>query len=344
MLRLHPPKHSVPDNFWHTLMIGAVASLFVWQTGQQVISLFTTEGTLYAHEKVLLAGEGQPFETWLLSFAPESYRLLWGRGLSCLGWAVALLQIVRSLKPQYGFVGTLPSVILLLTIPGLSAFMCGAGSGSWALVFFLKAYFTLIGHETKAPLIRGGIYAGLAVLLHPIWVLPVLGMLLGCREVFRYRLKWVSIALGGSLFVGGLMLLLTEQGGAWMMAGPGGGAVLPGGWGALINRYLLLGIGLVLMLVYGSKRRGVGWWSLVCCLPLILLEPLLASGLSGVLLPIWVFVAVGITKLPGLMDLQFPRAYQSVLLCQLLLWVPVYTGSQPLDLYAPIPSVERPAP
>lgn len=344
MLRLHPPSHSVPDNFWHTLLIGAVASLFVWQTGQQVSQLFTSKEILYVHEYILLAGKGQPFETWLLSFTPEAYRLLWGRGLSCLGWAVALLQIVRSLKPQYGFVGTLPSMILLLTLPGLSAFMCGAGSGSWALVFFLKAYFTIIGHETKAPLIRGGICAALAVLLHPIWMLPVLGILLGCREVFRYRLKWVSIALGGTLLVGGLLLLLTEQGGAWMMAGPAGDTVLPRGRGALLNRYLLLWVSLLLMLVYGSKRRGVGWWSLICCLPLVLLEPLLASGLSGGLLPIWVFVAVGITKLPGLMDVPFPRAYQSILLCQLLLWVPVYIGTQPLDIYAPIPSVETPAP
>lgn len=343
MLRLYPPSHSVPDNFWHTLLIGGVAGLFMWQSGQQAALLFGYDSAKYAHEQLLMAGQGQPWETWLLSFSPEEYRLLWGRGFSCIGWVYALMQIVRFLKPQNGFVGSVPTVIVLFTFPGLSAYMCGAGSGSWALVFFLKAFFTINGHETKAPLIRGGIYAGLAVLLQPIWFLPVCGMLLGCWEVFRYRLKWVGTALAATLLAGGLWLMLTPQGPGWLIPGPGAGKTLSATWETLLNRYLLLSVFLVLILAYGAKRRGIGWWSLVSCLPLLLLQPLLAAGPERVLFPLLIFVAVGLPKLPGLMDISFPRAYQSILLCQLLLWVPVYIGTQPLSLYAPI-AVESPAP
>ena len=345
MLRLYPPSHSVPDNFWHTLMFGLVAALFMWQSGQQVARLFENNAALYVHEQVLMAGEGHPLETWLLSFSPEDARLLWGRGLSCIGWFYVLFQLVRFLKPQNGFVGTVPTVIVLFTFPGLSAYMCAAGSGSWALVFFLKAFFTINSHETKTPLIRGGIYAGLAVLLHPIWFLPVLGILVGCWEVFRYRLKWVGTAFAGALMVGGLMLLLIQHGGAWLMPGPTSEKALSVDWGGVLNRYFLLAAFLILILAYGSKRRGIGWWSLVCCLPLLFLQPLLASGPEMVLFPILIFVAVGIPKLPGLLDIPFPRAYQSILLCQLLLWVPVYMGTQPLSLYAPVTvNAEIPAP
>lgn len=345
MLRLHPPAHSVPDNFWHTLMLGAVASFFVWHTGQQVADLFMTDSLHYPHEQVLLSGQGMPLEHWLLGFAPEETRLIWGRSFSSLGWLLALWQIIRGLKPQHGFVGTLPSLILMLTLPGLSAFMCGAGSGSWALVFFLKAFFTINKHETRVPMIRGGSYAGVAVLISPFWFLPVLGILLGCWELFRHRLKWVGAGLGGCLATGTLVLLLSGQGLGWLLPGPGSHSLLPGGWINLLHRHLLLAASLVLILVYGSKRRGLGWWSLVSCLPLLILQPLLAAGPPIVLLPLWVFVAVGVTKLPGLMDVPFPRAYQSVLLCQLLLWMPMYTPQPAPGPYQPsVPDLERPAP
>ncbi|MGA0368722.1 MAG: hypothetical protein ACO3N7_04660, partial [Kiritimatiellia bacterium] len=110
-------------------------------------------------------------------------------------------------------------------------------------------------------------------------------------------------------------------------------------WSELFFRHLLLTLNPLLLMVYGRNRRGLGWWTLLFSLGLVLAAPLIRQELAAACLPLCVFSAIGMVKLPNLLDLRFPRAYQSVLLCQLLLWMPVWLGNRPLFLFSP-PSPE----
>ncbi len=338
MLRLNPPVHSVPDNFWHTVFIGLVASFFVWQTGQQLIELLLTDGPVTAVEQGLLEGEGHPVQLWISSLAGEGDPLLWNRVLALSGWLFSLGLIIKSIKQQSGFVGSLPSWLLLFTFPGFSAWMSSAGSGSWGIYFFLKAFYTVNGNETKAPLIRGGVLAALAVLIHPIWMLPSLGVMAGCWEAFRYRLKWVASGFA-ALWVPGVMLflLLVPDGLGYLLPGPAASRLTDLPMGELALRHILLVVIFILLVVYGALRRGVGWWTLVLSLPLLMAEPFLASGTETVLIPLLVFASIGLAKLPVVLDVRFPRMYQTVLLCQFLLWMPVYLDLRPIYLYPLLP-------
>ncbi|WFB35460.1 hypothetical protein P3T73_14980 [Kiritimatiellota bacterium B12222] len=343
-LRLHPPAHSVPDNVWHTLWISIFASWFVWQTGEDLIELFTGSLPVTFFELRLLQGEGSAFQTWLNAFGGEDYPLLPGRILALVGWFLALAQVIRFLKPHNGFVGSLPSLLILFTLPGFSVWMSAAGSASWSVYFFIKGFEAISHNETKVPIIRGGVFVGIALLLHGIWLLPIIGLLMGCWEVFRYRLNWAVIGMVAVVLPLGLVLVVFDPDALARMI-PGGslqGELGFGGWGGLFSRYLLLVVSLLLLLVYGARRRGAGWWSLAFTMPLLVLEPLLASGPETVLLPLWIFVALGLSKVPTLLDVRFPRAYQSVVLCQLLLWAPAYLGTQPLKIYPPVtPDIEQ---
>ena len=341
MIRLHPPQHSVPDNIWHTLLISAISAFFVFQTGQQIIELYLNDLPVTHVEQQLLQGEGTPFQIWLTSFAQEDApSLLWNRVLAGCGWMFALAVIMRSLKASSSFVESLPSLILLFAFPGLSVRMCSSGSGSLAVCFFLLAFFSISANESKFPLLRGGGMAAIAVWMDPVWILPSLGLLVGCWEGFRSRLKWVAIGFGSAILAGLLLsFLLSSFGFSFLHVG----SATPGGstwsWGGLFNRYLLLILNLILLLVYGSRRRGIGWWTLVWSVPLLFLNSVFHVDIALLCIPLWIFSAVGLAKLPLLLDLRFPRAYQSILLCQLLLWMPVYLGNRPLHLY-PVFSTE----
>ncbi|MDF3129596.1 hypothetical protein P0Y35_10360 [Kiritimatiellaeota bacterium B1221] len=338
MLRLNPPVHSVPDNFWYTILISMVASFFIWQTGQELVELILMKGPVTLIEQRLLEEEGHPIQLWIVSLAGEGNPLLWNRILALSGWIFTLGLILKSIKQQSGFVGGLPSVLLLFVFPGFSAWMSSAGSGSWGIYFFLKGFYMVTGNETKAPLIRGGVLVALAVLIHPIWILPSLGVFVGCWEAFRYRLKWVATGFAAMWVPGLLLFLLLAADGlgyVWMGPASASGMTLP--WGELLIRHMFLAVILLLLVVYGALRRGVGWWTLVLSLPLLMLEPFLASGMETAMIPLWVFTAIGLAKLPVVLDIRFPRMYQTVLLCQLLLWMPVMLDLRPIYLYPLLP-------
>lgn len=334
MIRLKPPVHSVPDNVWHTLLIAFVASFFLWVTGQKMIELVLVDGPVNLLEQKLLDGEGHPLQRWLSSFEWESSPLLWNRIFSFTGWMLALGHIFRFLKKSSGFVGSLPALIILLTLPGLSVYMCSAGSGSWGVYLFLKAFTLISETETSRDLVRGGLYAGIAVLLAPVWFLPSVGLIVGSWEIFRARFKWVAAGFLAAGLTGGLLFFfLSSNGLEYLFAGPAVSNERNAGWMPFLSRYLFLVTGLVLLLVYGARRRGVGWWTLIFCLPFLVLEPRLASGYAELLIPFWVLVSVGLNKIAIILDIRFPRAYQSIFLCQLLLWLPAYLGLQAFYIY-----------
>lgn len=338
MLKLHPPVHSVPENFWHTLLVGTVAAVFVWKTGQDMIQLFLSGSPVTGLEQGLLDGRGSPVQRWILSRAPGAHPLLWNRFYSFTGWVFSLTLILCILKKPSGLMGALPGWLLLFTLPGFSVWMSSSGAASWGCFFFLSAYTLVNEHEKKVPLIRGGVMAALAVLVHPVWILPSLGLLAGCLEAFRNRLKWVAGGFLAAGFAGGgLLLLLVPGDGNWLWAGASHASPAGISLYAFVNRYLLLVINVMLLLRYGAARRGLGWWSLAGSLPTLIVAPLLESGLEILLIPFWLFSVIGWVKLPFLLDVRFPRLYLSVLLCQLLLWLPAYLGTRPLFLYPPIP-------
>jgi len=335
MLRLSKPIHSVPDNFWHTLLILCVSAFFMWQTGQALIELFMVDGPVNHMEQKILEGAGHPFQLWLSSLELEEYPLLFNRIFSFAGWMFTLGFIIRILKRSQGFVGSLPSFMLLFALPGFSVFMCSAGSGSWAIYFFLKAFATVSENKTRGPLIRGGVFAAIATLFSPIWFLPSIGLLAGGWEIFRLRVKWVALGFVVTGFIGLLLFLIVSQEGlGYLLMGPAGTETTTIPWPSLLHRYLFLFSALFLLLAYGARRRGIGWWSLVLCLPLFLVSPLLDSTPGTLFIPLWTFICLGLAKLPVVVDVRFPRAYQSLLLCQLLLWLPAYLGFQPLYLYS----------
>lgn len=338
MLRLKPHSHSLPDNVWHTALIAMVSTFFVWQSGQQIISMFLSEVPVTPLEQRLADGDAHPLHRALFSLSLEDFPFLWNRIFSTLGWIFSLGLVIRLLKPSSGFVGALPAWILLFTLPGFSLWMCAAGSPSWGVYFFLKAFLLLTTSETRVPLIRGGAFAAGAVLIHPVWFLPALGLLAGSWELFRVRVKWIAGGFGAALLTGGLLFLIFRSGGEGLLIpGPAFSDPVDLLRASFVMRYLILLVTLLLLLAYGSMRRGLGWWSLALSLPLLVLQPLLQSGWDAVLVPFWVFASVGLVRLPPLLNVPFPRVYQTVLLCQLCCWLPVYLDQQPLILYPWIP-------
>ncbi|MGA0334498.1 MAG: hypothetical protein ACO3NW_11155, partial [Kiritimatiellia bacterium] len=87
MLRLHPPPHSVPDNFWHTLLILSVSAFFVWLTGLQLAETLGAAHALTAREMQLAEGAGPAILQGLFSMLEESsHPFLLIRLLSLSGW------------------------------------------------------------------------------------------------------------------------------------------------------------------------------------------------------------------------------------------------------------------
>jgi hypothetical protein len=330
MLRLHPPAHEVPDNVWHTLLILVLGSWFVWQTGQQCTELFRTETPVTAVEQALLQGEGHPIHVWFESISAigetDIPPLLWNRSFSLIGWLLALMCMVRLITKRAGLVSALPSLLVLVTAPGLTLHMSTGGGGGFAVYFFMKTLWSVTKTDEKGTWIRSGGYAAVAAVLQPVWFLPALGLLAGVFEVYRSRWLRVGAAFLGAGLLGSLLVGLSSGSGfSILFAGPGVVAELPPGWPAvLFQRYFFVLGALLALLAYGFFRRGTGWWCLVMTLPALLLRNSLASELSVLLIPLWVIGAYGLAKLPALLDLRHPRSYQSVLLCQLLLWAPVY--------------------
>ncbi|MEX2607733.1 MAG: hypothetical protein WD708_10340 [Kiritimatiellia bacterium] len=328
MVRLHPPPHEVPDNVWHTLLIVLIGSWFVWQTGTECTEIFQTETAVTSIEQALVDGKGHPLYLWLESLTREYEwpALVMNRAFSLAGWFLALAGLIRLLMKGKGLVVAVPPLLVLLTVPGLTPYMSTGGAGGFAVYFFVKALSAVTKTDEKWTWIRAGGYAAVAVGLNPLWFLPALGLLAGVFELYRSRWIRVGCAFAGVGILGALVIGFSSNSGfSGLWPGPAGSVGWPEGWpGLVFHRHFFAVAALTAMIAYGAFRRGIGWWCLVMTLPPILLQSFLASEVMALLVPLWVVGAMGLAKLPMVLNLKYPRSYLSVLLCQLLLWVPAY--------------------
>jgi hypothetical protein len=222
----------------------------------------------------------------------------------------------------YGFARALPSVLLLVTLPGLLPYMMSAGSGSWACFFFLLMFSFLLLETAPTSWCWAGVWGGLAVVLHPAWALPVVGLLAGTFQVNRpagIRAAVCVAAAGGGLTL--LMGVAFEAAWGWPLSAPATGQewLQVGVWDR--SSFFLHGV-FLLLVGLGASKRGLGWWALITTLPGIWFGFWLTGDLGAGWVPLVVMTAVGLAKLPGLLHIRHPQSYQSVLLCQLLLWLP----------------------
>jgi hypothetical protein len=74
----------------------------------------------------------------------------------------------------------------------------------------------------------------------------------------------------------------------------------------------------------------------VLCLPAFALQSLLTAGPSEVAFPMFLIFSLAFSKLPGLLGIAHPRAYQSVIVCQLLLWLPVQRDLSSAAIFRPV--------
>jgi len=330
MMRLRPSLQPLPDNIWHTVVLTALASAFLWLGWEVGVERFRSGEPLTVIEQHLLQGEGHPLYVWMESELTDSATpWIWNRTLSGLGWASSLFLFVRLLTRRSGFLSSLSGLIVLTTLPGLGMFMCTAGSGSWGLFFFLMATSALLVEGNPRAWLRAGMYAAAGGLLNPLWLFPACGLLVGTFEAHRLRLPRLAIGFGAGLAVGVGIWMATASDGLGALVPGGTGLDLPEGWAVwMLRRHFFLAGALALMLGYGLFRRGTGWWCLVGALAPALFAGQVTGGMGPAWVPLLAVFSLGLSRLPALIDLRHPRAYQSVLLCQLLLWVPAYLGNQ----------------
>ncbi len=315
MLRLSPPHQPLPDNLWHTLLITALASAWIWLGWVQGLEAFRTGEPVGSGELLLQNATGvHPLYLALESVTNPHTPWLWNRALSCLGWALTLGLAGRILTRISGFLSCLPSVLLLAGLPGLSLRMCAGASGSLAAWLFLLAFSAVLLEDLGPAWRRGGIYAGLAVWLDPAWSLPALGLFAGLWEIRRDRLPKAAIGCGAALGLCLLGMLLLEPSGLSLYRPTFGEPVWPKALAEWLTLYPLLLAAGIWMLLYGALRRGLLWWSLVLALP--------AALTSQAWHPFLLLFLFGLARLPELLGIRHPRVYQSVLLCQLLLALP----------------------
>jgi len=314
-----PPTHPVPDNIWHTFLIAGVAAFLVWMAGTDISEILLSEQAASATEQAWRTGNGHALSLWIEEISEENPAFLWNRILGLAGWALALGALARFLMKGGALVTALPSVLVLALFPGVSAWMVASGLLGLSVWCVVRALRSAQWGEENASWYRGGIWLGVAACLHPVWILPALLFFGGLFEAKRRALIPILISFLATFVV--LFGIGLAAGGLYGAA-PSQGGIPEGFWNVILTRHVFLLGALVLMLAFGATRRGIGWW----CLTGSLFLPVIALFQGGTPGAAWVpllfFVSIGLAKLPTLLDIRHPRAYLSILLCQLLLWLP----------------------
>jgi len=313
---LKPPHHELPDNVWHTGLILILASMMVWLAGVEVIDSIGVEEPVSATEIAVAQGEGHPFFYRLFEFFPDADKLFWGRLVSLAGLVYGLWSLARYFAARGELITAVPPLVLFLTAPELAIHLSAAGSGVWGGVFFIKFIAAVDRMESHHAWLLGGAYAALAAGCHAAWLWPVCGAMIGLWEMHRSRMGKTALAFAGAM-VGVTLVLGWASPANAFLAGTFSDRTFPSiglqAWALVLGCYLL-------MLLKGAVKRGFLWWSLVMCLPLLALrDPSVTAWM-----PLAFCGAIALGKLPRLIGLRHPRAYQSLLLFQLLLWLPFW--------------------
>lgn len=325
-----PPLHPLPDNVWHTFLIASVSAFLVWIVGRDIAEVLMSLSAYSPTEVSLGEGLGHPLSVWIETISDEDPPWLWNRILGLGGWMLALGALSRLLMKGDGLVVALPTVLVLFLFPGLSVFMTCSGLLGLSVWCFLRAFRRVQLGENSGGWRRGGVWLGLAIGLHPVWILPALASFGGLFEVKRRAVLPMAVAC--CLSVAALFGIGLLAGGLYAGGSPAV-SVPEGNWGLLAVRHVFLLGALGLLLGYGATRRGVGWWCL-CGSLLLPVAMLLRGGIPpSAWVPLLLFTAMGLAKLPALLDIRHPRMYQSILLSQLLLWIPAGLDSSPELLF-----------
>ncbi len=322
-MNLYVPTRPIPDNLWFSLSILAVSAALLignWNAG---VELFSVGPLPNSSESLLLEGNSAlVLDRLLYSALSEDFDLLFNRLLSSLGCLLTLGMLLRLLVRVGGFAGAMPSMIVLTCQPGWVMNQCAAASGSLGFFLFLLGLSRVLFSEDGKPFWRSGVWMALSILWMPVMLLPVLGCLPVIWERQRQVLKsfLISFVLTLLLLLG-FMLFFQPQ---WFQSfrQPALETAAAELLQDLVQGYPLLLGALLLLLLCGWKQRGVVWWglltALLTALPLFVVHPFTRMALA----PLGFFVALSLARIPRILDIPHPRIYQSLLLAQLLLWLP----------------------
>jgi hypothetical protein len=78
----------------------------------------------------------------------------------------------------------------------------------------------------------------------------------------------------------------------------------------------------LIALAFGIRKRGVSWWGLTASLLVGLFHLITGGSHPYGWIPFLVLLSLALVKVPVLLDIRHPRSVQSLLLCQLILWIP----------------------
>lgn len=326
--RLKPTKNPLPDNVWMTSLTTVLAGLFLWGNWVKGAELFRSGEAVTRVEALLLEGEGHPLTLGLaeLGAVTDFGPFFWNRLVSGVFLAASAWMLVRLVKRSAGLPLGLCAGILFLSVPGLAVRLATAGGGAVALWFFLKGFSSVSKENVLRSWLRGGVYAGVAFWLDPVWLLPAAGLAAGVWEVHRARFGRVMTGLGIAV-AGGAVLSLVLPGGMIPGVLPPEGR-LADVEGLLWGRYGFLALGSLVVLGVGAMRRGMGWWVMALSVPGIWLANRWGVDAAAGWVPLVVLGCMAFVRVPGMLDVRHPSVYQTVLDCQLLLWVPVLMGTQ----------------
>jgi hypothetical protein len=336
--RLKPTSNPLPDNVWLTSLTTLLAGVFLWGGWTAGRALFLSGDPVTPVEAQLLSGEGgHPLTLALMALSEltETAPLFWNRLVSGFFLVASAGMLVRILHRTVGTPLALCACILFLSVPGLAVWLSTAGGGAVGLWFFLKAFSSLSKENAHRSWLRGGMYAGVAFWLHPVWLFPCLGLIAGVWEVHRLRLGRMLSGFGIAVGAGLAVVIAVQP--VWLgslaPAGMPAEARLEGVSALLWSRYLFLMGAWVLMLVLGVTRRGTGWWCLcLSVIPFAFANRFGADPAAG-FLPLTVLSCMAFVRLPMMLDVRHPSPYQSVLTCQLLLWLPALLGLQEMVMF-----------
>lgn len=331
--KLKPPSNPLPDNVWLTSLTTLLAGVFLWGgwvTGQ---ALFASGDPVTLTEIHLLnGGGGHPLAQGLVALSDwtEMAPLFWNRLVSGMFLLASAVMLLRILNRTVGTPLALCAGILFLSVPGLAIRLSSAGGGAVGLFFFLKAFSSLSKENAQRSWLRGGIYAGVAFWMNPVWLFPCLGLVAGVWEVHRLRLGHMLAGLGIGLGLGFAVILAVQP--VWLTtlipSAMPAEARLQGVGGLLWLRYPFLMGAWVLILALGTDRRGLGWWCVALSLiPFVLANSFGTDSAVGYI-PLMVLSCMAFVRLPMMLDVRHAAPYQSVLTCQLLLWLPALLGLQ----------------
>ena len=278
-----------------------------------------TARTGHVLSPVLRAIEGTSTHTNLLSL----------RFFNLIGVLGILTSLSRLLHRLCGPLLWLIGVVLWFCFPGMQVYLLQDSSSVFAAWFFVLALSLVSPGLRRRDLLAAGCFAAASAVTSGLWLPLVVFLGIGNHVMAPKR----SLSFAGGLALGFTLALSIRL---WILAGIP--SILPiqtygdppDSWGMaqdlFVYGFILLASSF-LFLWQGSARRGVLWWVLLAAVLVTGTGFATSTDTSGpVLLPFILMACLCLSRIPQLIDLRFPTAYQSVWTVQLLLYLPLALG------------------